>query len=80
MKLSLERVMADVLRVPQNEITDALTMESLEEWDSPKHMDLIVSIEQNFGVELSFDEIVVMTSVVAIRRVLVNKGVLEKWN
>ena len=80
MKLSLERVMADVLRVPQNEITDALTMESLEEWDSLKHMDLIVSIEQNFGVELSFDEIVVMTSVVAIRRVLVNKGVLEKWN
>lgn len=80
MKQSVEYIMADVLKMAEADITDDLTMDDLEAWDSLKHMDLVVSIEQAFGIELTFDEIIMMTSIVAIKRVLHEKGVLDTWN
>ena len=79
-KLTLEKIMSDILKVPESEITDQLTMDNLDVWDSLRHMDLIVSIEQDFGIELTFDEIIIMRSVVAIKNVLKTKGVPVKWN
>ena len=54
-------------------------MKDVDAWDSLKHMELIVSLEQSFGIELSFDEIVAMRSVGEIKRVLRGKegGVLN---
>jgi acyl carrier protein len=72
--------MADVLKMAETDITDNLTIDDLEAWDSLKHMDLVVSIEQAFKIELTLDEIIIMTSVVAIKRVLNDRGVLGEWN
>ena len=80
MKWKVEHIMADVLKIAETDITDNLTIDDLEIWDSLKHMDLVVSIEQAFKIELTLDEIVIMTSVVAIKRVLNDRGVLEEWN
>ena len=80
MKRTVEHIMADVLKIDETDITDNLTIDDLEIWDSLKHMDLVVSIEQAFKIELTLDEIVIMTSVVAIKRVLNDRGVLGKWN
>ena len=80
MKNTVEQIMADVLKIAEKDITDSLTMDELEVWDSLKHMDLIVSLEEKFRIEFTFDEIIIMTSVVAIRRVLNNRGALETWN
>jgi acyl carrier protein len=79
-ELTLEKIMSDILKVPESEITDNLTMDNLDVWDSLRHMDLIVSIEQDFGIELTFDEIIIMRSVVAIKNVLKTKGVPVQWN
>jgi acyl carrier protein len=80
MKRKVEHIMADVLKIAETDITDNLTIDDLETWDSLKHMDLVVSIEQAFKIELTLDEIVIMTSVVAIKRVLNDRGVLGEWN
>ena len=80
MKRTVEHIMADVLKMPEIDITDNLTIDDLEAWDSLKHMDLVVSIEQAFNIELTLDEIIIMTSVVAIKRVLNDRGVLAEWN
>ena len=80
MKRTVEHIMADVLKIDETDITDNLTIDDLEIWDSLKHMDLVVSIEQAFKIELTLDEIVIMTSVVAIKRVLNDRGVLGEWN
>jgi len=77
---TVEQIMADVLKVPITEINDKLTMDNLEAWDSLKHMDLIVSLEHEFGIELTLGEIMIMRSVVAIKQVLHDKGALPKWN
>jgi acyl carrier protein len=80
MKQTVEYIMADVLKMAEADITENLTMDEIEVWDSLKHMDLVVSLEQAFAIELTFDEIIIMTSVVAIKRVLDSRGVLEAWN
>ncbi len=72
---TVEQIMADVLRMNEADITGNLTMDDLEAWDSLKHMDLIVSIEQVFGIELTFDDIIIMRSVAAIKQVLNANGV-----
>ena len=69
-------LLAEVLQVPTATITDDRAMKDVEGWDSLKHMELIVSLEQAFGIELSFDEIVIMRSVAEIKRVLKERGAL----
>jgi len=67
---NVETLVAEVLQLAAGTITDDLAMNEVDAWDSLKHMELIVSLEQSFGIELSFDEIVVMRSVGEIKRVL----------
>jgi len=68
-------LIADTLHVPLENITDELTMSDVEFWDSLQHMNLIASLEQAYGIELTFEEIVIMQDVAEIKRVLTEKGV-----
>ena len=67
-------LLAEVLQISPSGITEDLAMKDLEAWDSLKHMELIVSLEQSFGIELTFDDIVAMRSVAEIKRVLRERG------
>ncbi len=69
----LTKLMADVLRLQEDEITDDLSIKDSENWDSLKHMELVASIEQVFGVSLTFDDIISMVNVKAIKNVLKSK-------
>jgi acyl carrier protein len=71
----LNEIIAAMLHIPLEGITDQLTMSEVETWDSLQHMSLIASLEQEFGVELTFEEIVSMQSVAEIKHVLRGKGV-----
>ncbi len=68
-------LVAEILRVPANEIADDLDMEATSTWDSLSHMELIAAIEDEFHVELSMDDIIAMTSVAKIKDVLTSKSV-----
>lgn len=71
----LNTLMAVVLTIPENEIVDDLSMSRTDIWDSLRHMELIIAIEERFGVDLTGDDIVEMTSVASIRSVLRANGV-----
>lgn len=75
MKQKLKDLMAELFKMQQEEITDSLIMKDIDVWDSLKHMELIVSIEEMFGIELTFDEIVAMQTFKEIKRILKEKGV-----
>jgi len=66
----LKNLLAEVLQIPAATVTDDLAMKDLEAWDSLKHMELIVALEQSFELEFSFDDIVAMQSVGAIKQIL----------
>ena len=72
---NLEQLFAELLHIPVTKITVDLAMKDLDVWDSLKHMELIAALEQQFDLQLTFDEIVAMRSIGDIKRVLSNKGV-----
>jgi len=74
-KQEIETLMADLFDIKTEDVTDSLTMANTDGWDSLKHMELIVSIEHTFGVELTFDEIVAMQTLKDIKKILKEKAV-----
>ncbi len=75
MDTKLNQLIAAILHIPLNGVVDQLAMSDVETWDSLQHMNLIASLEQEFGVEFTFEEIVSMQSVAVIKNVLRGKGV-----
>jgi acyl carrier protein len=71
----LTGLIAGILRIPAGEIDDSLDMESTGTWDSLSHMQLIAAIEDEFGIELTLDEIVAMRSVGQVKDVLRSRSV-----
>lgn len=71
---TIHKLMSEVLKIPLSHVTDDLSMKHAKEWDSLKHMELIVAIEQMYGIELTGDEIADMTSVFAIKNILSRYG------
>ena len=70
----VETLVAEVLQIQAGTISDGLTMKDLDVWDSLKHMELIVSLEGSFDIQLSFEEIIAMQSVGEIKRILKERG------
>ena len=71
----LRALLSEILRLPAAAIDERLDMEATSTWDSLSHMELIASIEDEFHVELTSDEIITMTSVAKIADVLRAKAV-----
>lgn len=63
MKNEILALMAEVLQVPEDMITEDTRMDDLEEWDSLAHVMLIGELESQLGISLSVDEAVEITSV-----------------
>ena len=71
---NVEQLLAELLQIPVTQVTAELAMKDLDMWDSLKHMELIAALEQQFDLQLSFDEIVAMRSVGDIKRVHSKRG------
>lgn len=69
----INQILIKVLNLKSNQITDDLSIENVESWDSLTHMDLITSLEEEYGFELSMDEIIQMTNLLSIRRIIQEK-------
>lgn len=69
----LDEVIARVLKLSPGELKDTMALGDVAAWDSLSHMDLILSIEDAFGVQFTGDEIADMTSVAAIRAAVRSK-------
>lgn len=72
---AIRALIAETFRLPVDAITGETAIENTEAWDSLKHMELIIGIEERFDLTLDGDEIAQMTSVSAVEEVLRTKGV-----
>ncbi len=77
MNQKLVKLIADLFEISEDGLTEELAIEDLEGWDSLKHMELIASIEEGFGIELTFDEILAMQSLGKMEEILKTKGALD---
>jgi acyl carrier protein len=60
------RAVSHIMGVPADQLGDASSPDSIAAWDSLRHMNLMLSLEEEFGVRFSDDQIMTMTSVGAI--------------
>ena len=67
---TLKDVMATVLGIAADSINDDTSMDTVEAWDSIKHMNLVLAIEEEFGVSIPDEDAANITSYPLIRLVL----------
>jgi acyl carrier protein len=59
-------VASDILGVPPDQITAESSPETIENWDSMQHLNLVLAIEEKFGVQLEPEDIEQMKSIGAV--------------
>jgi acyl carrier protein len=67
---TLKTVMATVLGIQADAIGEDTSMDTVESWDSLKHMNLVLAIEEEFGVSIPDEDAANITSYPLIRLVL----------
>ena len=55
MENRIKKVMGDIFNIDVNSINDKSSSDSIENWDSLKHVNLLVALEEEFDVE--FDDV-----------------------
>ena len=56
-EVRIKNVMSVVFDIPVDQIKDNSSADTIESWDSLKHMNLVVALEEEFEIELTDDEI-----------------------
>ena len=69
----LQRILADLLSLPQEEISADSSPETIETWDSLQHLNFVLAVEQEFGVRFQPEEIERLTSVKVMLEMLDTK-------
>jgi acyl carrier protein len=72
--MTLTELVAAVLQVPAEQVTDDTASHHLDSWNSLAQIKLVVALEEAYSVTLSAADIKAMTSVGRARRLLVEKG------
>ncbi len=66
MKQRVLRIVSNVLGQPVESLDGASSPDTVESWDSLNHMNLVLALEEEFGVQFSDDQIMQLLSVDAI--------------
>lgn len=68
-------ILSTVLGIPESQINDALSSDSVDTWDSLNHINLIGALEQEFGVTLPAENLGDAMSVLRLKELLAAHGV-----
>jgi acyl carrier protein len=73
---SLRDILADILEISPEQVTPDLSMETVESWDSFRHLQAILAIEGEYGVQFDPQRIPELTSVSLLQSELEKKGAI----
>jgi len=71
---SLRDILADVLEISPDEVTPETGVETVDNWDSFRHLQAILAIEGEYGVQFDPQRIAKLTTVALIQAELETKG------
>jgi len=75
----LKNTVAGVLGVSPDDINDDSSMDNLHEWDSVKHLNLVLAIEEVFGISMTEEQSLEMLSFPLIKLVLSEHNINFKF-
>ena len=67
--------MAVVFNIPENSVNENSSPDNIDVWDSLKHLNLVLAIEEEFDISLTEDQVVEILSYELIIEVLKEHGV-----
>lgn len=70
MENRIKKVMSEVLGIDEASISDSTSPENVESWDSLKQMNIIVALEEEFGIELKDEDIIEMLNFKLINEIV----------
>ena len=59
----VREIAADIFNVPLEQLTESSSPDTIENWDSLQQLNLILALEQSFGLEFTPEEIEKMLSI-----------------
>ena len=75
---TLYTILSGVLNIPVNIISEYSSADTIATWDSISHVNLILALESQYGIQLDPAEAMDIQSVRLIRMTLVELGINEK--
>lgn len=70
----LNVIFRDVFDDEDLEVTAETNSDSIEDWDSLEHINLVVAIEKEFGLKFSMDEVTGMQNVGEMVEIIKQRG------
>ena len=55
--IKIKQVMSAVFDIPVESISDDASSDNIENWDSLRHLNLILALEEEFGVSIPDEEV-----------------------
>jgi acyl carrier protein len=71
----IAEIFSSLFEVNPSELKDSSSSADIAKWDSLQHLNLVLALEEAFGLQLSPDEVESMRSLGEIKRMLRGKGV-----
>ena len=67
-------VVSGVLGLPADEVARGVSPDSVERWDSEKHVELMVALEDRFNCMFEADEVPELTSLERMEEIIARHG------
>jgi len=71
----LKQVLANVFGIDVSTIDETSSVDTVEEWDSLKHLNLVLALEEQFNITLNEEQTVQILSYPLIKVVLEEHGI-----
>jgi acyl carrier protein len=75
MEERLKKIMTQVIDVPVESINNGSSPDTIDNWDSVNHINLVLALEQAFGISFEPDEIIELMNFELILIILKDKGI-----
>ena len=72
----LKQLLADVFDEDPQSITDESSIDTIDQWTSLRHLNLVVALEELFNIQLNEEETLEIISVALIKAVLGDHGIV----
>lgn len=76
MSASLREIVGNILGVSPDQLQESSSPRDFAQWDSAAHIEIVLSVEAEYGVSFTPEEMLEVLSVEALEGVLRQKGAL----
>lgn len=70
MEDEIKELVAEVFNISEDDVTPALSQDTLDNWDSLNHLQLVTAVEEEFDISLTMDEIDEITNIEKLTSVI----------